>query len=107
MVQCPMIVVTDPDELILMKAKDVSFEYFTFNSNENFMKWLCNLLLIKILMNNSFFKILKWKKRSFKTLFDPGHSWSDEEFLVFPKIGKIDLEIVEAKKLMDKGKVEK
>ena len=28
MVQCPMIVVTDPDELILMKAKDVSFEFF-------------------------------------------------------------------------------
>ena len=27
MVQCPMIVVTDPDELILMKAKDVSFDF--------------------------------------------------------------------------------
>ena len=27
--------------------------------------------------------------------------------MVFPKIGKIDLEIIEAKKLMDKGKVEK
>ena len=47
------------------------------------------------------------RKKTFKTLFDPGHSWSDEEFMVFPKIGKIDLEIIEAKKLMDKGKIEK
>ena len=35
MVQCPMIVVTDPDELILMKANDVSFELFLkFSLNE-------------------------------------------------------------------------
>lgn len=40
-------------------------------------------------------------------MLDPGHDWSKEDYSAFPAIGHITLDIIEAKKLMDKDLIAK